>query len=330
MGFTDLPPIEKIDAYLDSAFKRARTNARDYTLQESEKSALARTRVLALVKIGTVKDYLSESFKSIIAKYPNFDNLSEFYTQLLKVSLNYKQLKKSLGSLDWFIKQLGTLSKKYGRLVRSATSATEVDKKMAEYYGRASSLLKQIKNELHQLHLARQQLREFPSIKEGLFTVCIAGFPNVGKSTLLAKLTPAKPEINQYAFTTKKLNMGYVTSQNGTKMQFIDTPGALNRLEKMNDIEKQAFLAMKYVANVIVYVFDLTGGSYPLADQQKLFKRLKDLDKTLICYLSKTDILDEETVAAFQKSFEKKVIPLTTTREELLSLLAKKQKEFFA
>ncbi|MCF7798325.1 50S ribosome-binding GTPase [Candidatus Woesearchaeota archaeon] len=329
MAFNDLPPIEKLDVYLDSAFKRARTNARKYVLKESEKSALARTRTLALLKIGTIKDYLSESFRSIIAKYPNFDNLTEFYTQLLKVLLDYKKLKKSLGSIDWFVKQLALLSKKYGRLVRSATSANQVDMFMGEYYGRVSSSLKQIKGELQSLHGARQQLREFPSIKEGLFTVCIAGFPNVGKSTLLSKLTPAKPEINRYAFTTKKLNMGY-SADDGKKIQFIDTPGALNRLEKMNEIEKQAFLAMKYVGDVLVYVFDLTEDSYPLADQQKLFKRLKDLDKTMLCYLSKTDILDSSVITDFQETFVKKKIPLYLNQEQLLAALYLLHKDFFA
>ncbi len=327
MGFNELPPIEKLDVYLDAAFKRARMNARKYVLKDSEKSALKRTRLLALIKITTVKDYLKESFLSIIAKYPNFDNLTEFYTQLLKVTLDYKQLKKSLGSLDWFVKQLSVLSKKYARLVRSAMSASDIDAKMSAYYGRVSSLLKQISQELEALHVARQQLREFPSIKEGLFTICIAGFPNVGKSTLLGKLTPAKPEINRYAFTTKKLNLGY-RSWNGVRAQFIDTPGALNRLEKMNIIEKQAFLAMKYVSHVIVYIFDLTEESYPLSDQQKLFKRLKDFDKKMFAYLSKTDMLDKKTIANFQKSFEKKKIPLFISKEGLLTSLSLQQKEF--
>jgi nucleolar GTP-binding protein len=329
MGFTDLPTIEKMDVYMDTAFKKARTNARNYVLKESEKSALARTRTLALVKISSVQDHLVESFKVIIAKYPNFDNLSEFYTQLLKVSVDYKALKKSLGALDWCMKQISIISKKYRSLIRSATAPEVIDKQMSAYYGRVSSLLRQLKPELASLHIARQQLREFPSIKDGLFTVCIAGFPNVGKSTLLSKLTPAKPEINRYAFTTKKLNLGYVTF-NGVKAQFIDTPGALNRLEKMNAIEKQAFLAMKYVGNLIVYVFDVTEDSYPLADQKKLLKRLKELDKPLLCYLSKTDIADKDAIADFKASFEKKKIPLFTSQKELLAEIELMQKKFFS
>jgi nucleolar GTP-binding protein len=83
--------------------------------------------------------------------------------------------------------------------------------------------------------------------------VAIAGFPNVGKSTLLNRLTGATAETNAYAFTTKSLNMGAIEYRHNT-IQFIDTPGTLARPEKMNDIERQAYLAMKYAAHLIIYV----------------------------------------------------------------------------
>lgn len=134
-------------------------------------------------------------------------------------------------------------------------------------------------------------------------TVAIAGFPNVGKTTLLSKITSSTPEINSYAFTTKGLNLGYAKMKN-LKIQFIDTPGTLNRLNKMNSIEKQAHLAMKYVTDIIIYIFDLTE-SYPLADQEKLFKRIKEYDLPEIIYLSKTDLLDKDTIGSFKKKHPK-------------------------
>jgi len=327
MGFGDLPPIEKTEIYLDAAFKKARTNAREHTLSEHEKSPLNRTKTLALIKVNTVNDHLIGKMENIIAKYPNFDNLNEFYTQLLKHSLNYKQLKKSLGGINWLKDQIKKFSRDFAQKIKRSIDANAIDGLTKQYYGRIASLFKQVKKDLTFLHFARQALREFPSVKEDLFTVCITGFPNVGKSTLLTKITTAKPEINSYAFTTKKLNLGYRKTQ-GTKIQFIDTPGTLNRPEQMNPVEKQAYLAVRYLADLVLFVYDLTEMSgYTLKDQQKLFKTIKTSGKPLICYLSKTDILDDLTIENFERTFEGKKIPLATTQEELLDMLEKYRQE---
>jgi nucleolar GTP-binding protein len=160
-----------------------------------------------------------------------------------------------------------------------------------EFFGRASSVVKQIKNEFLFLENARKTMRGFPTIKEKFFTVAIAGFPNVGKTTLLHKLTGSKPDIASYAFTTRGINVSYFGSGDNI-IQVLDTPGTLNRLDKMNYIEKQAYLAIKYCAEVIVYVFDPTE-PYSLSDQEKLFDRLNETGKDIIIYISKTDLIKD-------------------------------------
>lgn len=320
MGFSDLPPVETADKYLDAAFRKARTDARTYQLGDHEKSALQREKTLGIIKIASVRDYIVSHFEKIIALYPNFDNLSEFYTQLMKLSINFKMLKKSMGSLQWLVQKTQEFSRTFTWKLKKAADQKQAAETQSQYYGRIASLFKQVKKELHFLHDARQILRTFPSIKEGLFTICIAGFPNVGKSTLLSKLTPAKPEIGNYAFTTTSLNMGYAL-KNGVKFQFMDTPGTLARPEKMNSVEKQASLAMKYAAQAIIYVFDITETSYSLHEQQKLLRRIKELDKPILCYLSKTDILSDEQIEGFKVLFGKKKIPLFTEFEEIFTYL---------
>ncbi|MBI5881054.1 50S ribosome-binding GTPase, partial [archaeon] len=140
--------------------------------------------------------------------------------------------------------------------------------------------------------------------KTKTFTVAIAGFPNVGKTTLLSKLTGSTPEIANYAFTTRNLNMGYAEINNH-KVQFIDTPGTLNRFEKMNPIERQAYLAIKYCADIVIFVFDMGDSTYPLEQQQKLLTTVEKFGKDMIIYLSKTDI---EGAAKKLKFYKKKVM----------------------
>ena len=150
-------------------------------------------------------------------------------------------------------------------------------------------------------------MRNFPAIKTKIKTICITGFPNVGKSTLLKKITGSNVEIQPYAFTTKKLLLGYIDK----KIQLIDTPGTLNRYNRMNSIEKQAYLAIKHLAHKVIYVFDLTETcGYEIEQQIKLYKRLKEEfeEKEIIIYLSKTDILKREQVELFSKYFKNQKI----------------------
>lgn len=318
MGFSDLPPVEKIDTYLDTAFKKAKATARKHTLAERDKSALAREKTLSLLKLNAMKEYLVTKFDNLIASYPNMDNVSEFYKHLLKATLDYAKLKKGLGSLHWASQQLKRLSRTSRAKLLGATTVKAVKDHLTSYYGRASSVLKQINKDVEYVRQARRIMKTYPSVKEGVFTICIAGFPNVGKSTLLSKLTNAQPKINAYAFTTTTLNLGYATRR-GVTFQFIDTPGTLNRLEKMNFVERQAFLALRYAADMVIYVFDVTEQSgYALDKQKKLLKQLKTHDKPIICYLSRTDILGEAAIEDFKHFFEKKTIPLFTDPDDIV------------
>jgi len=186
--------------------------------------------------------------------------------------------------------------------------------------------MQQINKFLLIIEASRKIMKTFPAVKTSLFTVAIAGFPNVGKSTLLKELTSASPEINSYAFTTKTLNIGYLEVQN-EKYQFIDTPGTLARFDKMNAIEKRAFLAMKYIANVIVYIYDLSDEAYTVEDQDKLFEQVLDIDKSIIVYLSKTDIADKKKVEDFISAHKK--LNIITDKKDIIAEVMKIEKNVF-
>jgi nucleolar GTP-binding protein len=222
----------------------------------------------------------------------------------VRTTLDYPELKKSLGAVRWAQQKVEHFSDVYYNRIKRCADFRRMTSYSREYYGRMGSILKQIKRPLEYLELSRKAMKDFPSIKTKLFTVAIAGFPNVGKTTLLTKLTTAKPKIANYAFTTKQLNTGYATIKNH-KVQFIDTPGTLNRFNKMNPIEKQAFLAMKYCADLIIFVFDTSDQAYDPATQKKLLSKLKDLGKPICIYLSKTDISGKDLPVINEKDIYK-------------------------
>jgi nucleolar GTP-binding protein len=241
---------------------------------------------------------------------------------LIRNSLDYAELKKSLGALRWAQQKVDFFSDNYDKKIRRCTEFKRMIAYSKEYYGRVSSIIKQVRKQLEYLELARKTMKDFPAVKTKLFTVAIAGFPNVGKTTLLSKLTPARPEISNYAFTTRKLNIGYAQIDN-RKVQFIDTPGTLDRFQKMNPIEKQAHLAMKYCADLIIFVFDTSDQTYDPKTQKKLLNNTKKLGKDVIVYLSKTDIADKEKVDSFfpSKDRESQPAPLLKDTKDLKRMI---------
>lgn len=290
----NIPPIEEFDFYTDYALRTAR---KDLASKEFKGYKKSKAKNFEIERLKLINILLRRKLNDITKSFPNFDNLTEFYEEMVRTTLDYDELKASLGSLNWAGDKVNELSREYKNKIIKKEEPDEIKELMKQYIGRVISVFKQIRKNLKYLEKSRHVMENFPSIKEGHFTIAIVGFPNVGKSTLLSKLTTSKPEIQSYAFTTKNLNVGYM-SKGYKKIQFIDTPGTLNRLDKMNNIEKIAYLAIKYCANLIIYVYDLTE-LYPVEDQHELLKRLKKFDKEILVFLSKTDILDKKVVKEF-------------------------------
>lgn len=286
-----LGKIESPKFYIDVAFRKASEKARRAS-PSIRGSRLEKAKTLELIRLESVKDNLSNSLEKIARAFPRFDELSEFYKELIKCFVDYVQFKRSLAFLKWTKKKILVFYKDYSAKIKKGEKISKIKEHRIVFYGRISSLLKKLKKDLEFLEFTRKTLKEFPVVRN-MFTVCITGFPNVGKTTLLSKMTLSKPEIAPYPFTTKRLNIGYFD-----KIQVIDAPGTLNRFNKMNWIEQQAFLAMKYSADLIIYIFDLTE-PYPLNEQFNLFENIKKLNKPTIIYLSKSDIIEKDLIENF-------------------------------
>ncbi len=318
MNFQTLEQVFSSDYYLNTALNRTRNiqskSSRNKT-KEQNKAILERE------KLKSIKDTLSKKLSKVVKDFPSFDGMPEFYNELSKTNFNIDEAKKSLSNIRWTSNKINELHRMYDEKIRRDNEKTLYFKK--EFIGRVSSLMKKIDSDLSKLEGIRRKLLSFPDIKENMFTVCLAGFPNVGKSTLLSKITTANPKIANYAFTTKTLNLGYYKYR-FEKIQVIDSPGTLARFEKMNDIEKQAYLALKYVANIVVFIYDLTG-EYDLEDQDKLLDMIKVTKKPIIYYIGKRDLLDEDKVNEFIKL---KKVDFVSNYEDLVLNINKEKKKY--
>ena len=315
MAFQDIKPIDDYQSILDFALSRA---SKWSGKKLKGKSDFEKAKTRESTRFLIARDALVDKLEAITKSFPSIDNFSEFYQELTKTNLKIDDLKKSLGAVNRSKMTIKALAREYKDKVYHARSVERIDHTKKAYIGRISSVMTRLEPDFKILRNAREVFRRFPTIKTELFTVCIAGFPNAGKTTLLTKLTTSKAEINSYAFTTKNLNLGYAMMRD-IKVQFIDTPGSLAREDKMNAVEKQAHLALKYQADVIVYVFDLIE-NYPLEMQINLLNNLKKLRKDIIIYLSKTDILEKEKVDDFKKKYDI-VVNIKDLKEEITKLV---------
>lgn len=133
------------------------------------------------------------------------------------------------------------------------------------------------------LDFAKANLRNMPTIDFDATTIVIAGFPNVGKSTLLNQISGADPQIANYPFTTKGIQIGHV-ERHWKSIQIIDTPGLLDRpVLEMNDIELNAIVALEHLADAILFIFDASETcGFGLESQYNL---LKQIEKYLTTFL---------------------------------------------
>lgn len=299
MNFQKILKIENADFYIDVAFRRAGDESSKERSKKHRTGKENKSKNIELVKLETIGYVLDEKLGEILRTFPTIDKLPEFYITLIKATLDYGELKKSLGAVMWAKSKIQEFTKIYRDRMKRSPQIGHMNAIRREYYGRISSFVKQIKRELNFIENARRTMKNFPDIKNNMKTVTIAGFPNTGKTTLLFKLTGSRPEIAPYAFTTKGINTAYIDN----KIQVLDTPGTLNRFDKMNIFEKQAYLAVKMLADVIIYVFDVTE-PFPLPDQEKLYKEMLKFGKPIIVYISKTDILEKKYYEEFAKKYD--------------------------
>jgi nucleolar GTP-binding protein len=297
--FRNIPPILTARQLLDKSIrqtKKIQIHDRDKRY-EIKKIIIARTE-------GFITD-LTSKLESYVKNFPSIDKLPLFYQEIIDIKIDSDKLKKSLGAIDWARK---TIMMVYSTQSRSLIKSGNIDflkQKQKEIYGRVSSIVKQVDKNLVFLSNAQKILRTFPDI-EDIPTVVIAGYPNVGKSSLIRQLSTAKPEIAQYPFTTKQIYVGHIEKTvhyEKKKYQIIDTPGLLDRpLSERNNIEKQAISALRHLADLIVFVFDPSGTSgYQMNEQMLMLDDIKKLfsDVPFILVENKLDV--KNTGSANQK-----------------------------
>ncbi len=281
-----IPNILNADELLDKAFGRAK------------KICIRDKRERIINKISTVKAIMNNTLQKYVKSFPNFDKLHKFYYELFDLLIGIDKLKKSLASIEWARKKINKIALDGIKRIKRNGNELSVLKSV---YGRISSIIYDINKHLNFLEEARTKIKKLPYIDTNLPTVIIAGYPNVGKSSLLKLLSSASPQIASYPFTTKGLIVGHLFIERNhekKKIQFIEAPGLLDRRnEERNDIEKQGIIALRYLPNLIIFIIDASlHCGYDLESQKKLLEEIKKEFKVdIIVVENKVDISNGKT-----------------------------------
>lgn len=135
---------------------------------------------------------------------------------------------------------------------------------------------------------------------KSLADVGLIGFPNVGKSTILSKVTAATPKIADYHFTTIDPNLGVVKTEYGDSFVIADIPGIIEGASDGVGLGIQ-FLRHVERTRLLLHVIDVAGteGRNPAEDFYKINEELKSYSEKLasrkqMIVANKVDSLQDE------------------------------------
>jgi nucleolar GTP-binding protein len=255
--FEGLPTTPTADELLDQAFSRAARAGRAKSGIEAQQSMLL-----------TAANVLSDNLENVVTAWPDIEALDPFYRDLADAVGGVDDLRQHLNEVGWAGRKAGEIRREYEGRLSDPETARKLRK---QAFARMADVVEEVDDDLAALAEAREQLRDMPDIRPDEPTVVVAGYPNVGKSTFVNRVTRADNETDSYPFTTTQVHVGHL-ERDRIRYQLVDTPGLLDRpADERNPIESQAVSALTHAADAVLVFLDPTGEcGYPLSAQWDL------------------------------------------------------------
>ena len=270
-------------------FKASLIEAQKKARQVQAKNKRVAIKVRELTRVELLGELIFGKTDAVVKKTVNFRDLPPFQKELATSMVDLDELRRALHSVGWAGSKVLELSKEYRRKMRGKSDIGEITRLRKQFESRAESIMEGVENDARIINTAAKVLRKMPSIRK-MKTVLIAGYPNVGKSSILNRISDSKVDVQPYPFTTKQLLVGYMRD-GYRRYQLVDTPGILDR-EARNAIEKQAAAALRHLSKKVMFVIDPSEScGYTLKQQEGLLKKIEgEIGPDVLVVYSKADI----------------------------------------
>ena len=275
--FNEFYHVPNSKELLDIAFKRGMKSSAQVS---KNASILIKAKKKESKRIKVAIEELISRILKIIKMVPIIDDLPDFYKELASLLVDIDKLKLTLGKLNGILPILSKIEREHISRLSKIEFPKDGDRIRRSAFGRISSVIDKQDKNLKYLNAIRGNLRRMPTIDYTMPCIVVAGYPNVGKSSIVKNIsTNKKIEVKEYPFTTKKLNMGHLELEGKfekRKIQIMDCPGILALRSKRNYIERQAILALRLISDLVLFIFDPTPAcGYDVDTQIELYKEVK-------------------------------------------------------
>jgi nucleolar GTP-binding protein len=251
---------------LDVAFRRA------YRATPHGAERTDRSRRRALLKIVRSTAVVGRHLRLATRRFAP-PGLTELERRLTEQRFGPAQPARALARVRRAEERIRRLAQEEQRALRRLSASEDLARAVRGCYGRLASFVREVDADLEMLRAIERFLSERPEIRPEVATLVVAGFPNVGKSSLVARLSTAKPTVAAYPFTTLAISVGHA-DLGFDRMQVVDTPGMLGRRGRENAPESEARATVERAAHVVLFVLDPTERcGFALAEQEALLAR---------------------------------------------------------
>ena len=101
MNFQGLKRVESDKFYFGVAITRTNQKAEHLRGRKYKGNPILRSKYIELTKIEIFEREINDQLMNVVKSFPSFDNLSEFYQEMIDLTIGYVDLKKALASLKW-------------------------------------------------------------------------------------------------------------------------------------------------------------------------------------------------------------------------------------